>query len=184
MTGTPRPAAVLIGPPGCGKTTVGALLAARWGMPFVDTDALVEERAGASVAQIFVEQGEAAFRALERAAVAEALQRCPGVVALGGGAVMDPDTAAALAGHRVVFLDVGIADAAKRVGFDRSRPLLAVNPRARWVELMGQRRATYQELATVRVDTAGLPAQAVTDRVASALADDGPARPATTTQEG
>lgn len=149
------PAVVLVGPPGAGKTTTGAALAELWGVPLLDTDRAVEQSQGRSVADIFIEQGEEAFRRLERAAVLDALARHRGVLALGGGAVLDPEVQAALAGHRVVFLDVGIADAAKRVGFDRSRPLLAVNPRAQWVRLMEARRPTYERLATARVDTAG-----------------------------
>ncbi|HYN29234.1 MAG TPA: shikimate kinase [Dermatophilaceae bacterium] len=164
---TTRPRAVLIGPPGSGKTTVGALVADALGTTLTDTDTVVEEAAGRSVADIFVGEGEAAFRDLERAAVAGALAGTDGVVALGGGAPMEPGTAAALEGHTVVFLDVGIADAAGRVGFDRSRPLLLVNPRARWVALMADRRATYERLATFRVDTAGrTPAEVAAEVVA------------------
>ena len=124
-----RPAAVVVGPPGAGKTTVGRPLAERLGVPFHDVDAAVEAAEGRSISDIFVDDGEAAFRDLERAEVARALAEEPGVVALGGGAVMDPLSEAALDGHTVVFLDVAIADASKRIGFDRSRPLLSVNPR-------------------------------------------------------
>ncbi|MBO1766237.1 shikimate kinase [Allobranchiibius sp. GilTou38] len=146
--------AVLIGPPGAGKTTVGRRVAARLQVPFVDTDQLVEQEAGASISDIFVEQGEQAFRALEAAAVARGLQG-DGVLALGGGAAMHPGTAELLRGAPVVFLDVTIKDAAGRVGFDGSRPLLAVNPRATWTRMMDARRPTYEALATWRVDTGG-----------------------------
>ncbi len=156
-----RPVAVLIGPPGSGKTTVGRLLADRLGLAFRDTDVAVEERAGRSVAQIFLTDGEPVFRAMERAAVAEALATQPGIVALGGGAPMDRDTQDLLADQTVVFLDVGIAAAAPRVGFDQSRPLLAVNPRARWIALMATRRPIYEGLATFRVDTSGRSPEAV-----------------------
>ncbi|MCA5894672.1 shikimate kinase [Isoptericola sp. NEAU-Y5] len=150
------PVAVLIGPPGSGKTTQGRLLAAHWGVGFRDTDADVEEAAGKAVADIFVEDGEPAFRDLEREAVAAALEDHTGVLALGGGAVMDAGTQRALedyaaAGGVVVFLDVSLAHAAPRVGFNRSRPLLVGNPRARWAELMAARRPTYERLATVQV---------------------------------
>jgi len=150
------PVVVLIGPPGSGKTTQGRLLAAHWGVRFRDTDADVEAVAGKAVADIFVEDGEPEFRQLEREAVTTALASHPGVLALGGGAVMDAHTQSALEGYAaaggvVVFLDVSLAHAAPRVGFNQSRPLLVGNPRARWAELMAARRPTYERLATVQV---------------------------------
>ena len=163
------PRVVLIGPPGSGKTTVGALVAGLLEVPFHDTDAAVEAASGRTIADIFVEDGEPAFRALERAEVARAVGEEAGVVALGGGAPIDPASREVLAGQVVVFLDVGIADAAKRVGFDVSRPLLAVNPRASWVRLMGERRPVYEAVATHRVDTAGRPADAVAAEVVALL---------------
>jgi shikimate kinase len=164
-----RPIAVLIGPPGAGKSATGAALARLLRVALHDTDLAIEQRAGRSISDIFVTDGEAAFRVLERAEVADALQTRDGVVALGGGAVMDPQTQHALEGHMVVFLDVAIADAAKRIGFDQSRPLLAVNPRARWTELMATRRPTYERLATMRVDTAGRSPEDVARDVAARL---------------
>lgn len=146
---------VLVGPPGSGKSTVGAALAEMLGLPLHDTDAAIEAAQGRTIADVFVEDGEPAFRTLERAEVARALAQEHGVLALGGGAPVDPGTARLLAGQTVAFLDVGIADAAKRVGFDQSRPLLAVNPRASWVRLMNERRPVYEGVATFRVDTAG-----------------------------
>ncbi len=163
------PRVVLVGPPGSGKTTTGRALATLLGVPFHDTDTAVEETAGRSISDIFVVDGEPAFRSLERAEVARALAEEDGVVALGGGAPVDPETEPRLVGHTVVFLDVGIADAAKRVGFDRSRPLLAVNPRASWVRLMNERRPVYQRVATHVVDTAGRPADDVAAEVAALL---------------
>lgn len=154
------PIVVLIGPPGSGKTAVGEALSQRLGVPAHDTDAAVEQSAGRSITDLFADEGEAGFRARERCAVAAALDTCPGVVSLGGGAILDPDTQRQLAGQRVVFLDVGIADAAKRIGLDRSRPLLALNPRGTWRTLMEARRPIYQRLAGLRVDTTGrAPAQ-------------------------
>ena len=120
------PCVVLVGVPGSGKSTVGALLSERLHVVFRDTDRDIEVAEGKTVSDIFVDDGEAAFRSLERAAVADALAAETGVVSLGGGAPLDPATALLLAGHVVVFLDVGIADAARRIGFDRSRPLLSV----------------------------------------------------------
>jgi shikimate kinase len=159
-----RPVLVLVGPPGAGKSTIGRLVAQRLGVRFSDTDDMVEASAGRSVSDIFVVDGEPAFRELERAAVLEALQRS-GVVALGGGAVMDPRTESDLAGYPVVFLDVRIADAAGRVGFSASRPLLAVNPRAKWTMLMTERRPVYTRVARARVDTAGREPDDIADEV-------------------
>lgn len=164
---TVRPLAVLIGPPGAGKSTVGALLAEHWHAEFSDTDLLIEQSQGRSISDIFVDDGEAVFRALERETVISSLATHQGVLALGGGAVLDAAVQEALVGHRVVFLDVGIADAASRVGFDGARPLLAVNPRASWNRLMKARRPTYETVSTVRVDTAGrTPAEVVAAVVA------------------
>jgi shikimate kinase len=150
-----RPRVVLIGPPGSGKTTVGQALATLLGVELRDTDREVEVHEGRSVSDIFLDDGEPRFRELERAEVASSLTSHRGVLSLGGGAVMDPVTASALAGHTVVFLDVGIADAATRVGFNQSRPLLAVNPRAQWTRMMDIRRPTYERLATFTVLTTG-----------------------------
>lgn len=166
---SPGPRAVLVGPPGAGKTTVGELLATRWQVPFADTDQVIEQAQGRSISDIFVDDGEAAFRRIERQTVLEALAGHDGVLALGGGAVMDPDVQAALADQPVVFLDVRIADAASRVGFDGARPLLAVNPRASWTRLMQRRRPVYEAVATVRVDTAGAPPEQVLAAVLDAL---------------
>jgi len=144
---------VLVGPPGAGKTTVGRHLAERRGVTFRDTDDDVEQVAGKVVADIFVEDGEPHFRELERAAVKRALDEHDGVLALGGGAVVDTGTQAQLRGHRVVFLDVGLAAAAERVGFNTARPLLVVNPRAELQRLLTERRAAYESVATDVVDT-------------------------------
>ncbi len=167
VTGTHRPRAVVIRPPGAGKTTVARGLAEALGVDWHDTDEAIEAATGKSIADIFVDHGETHFRELERVEVSRALAAVGGVVSLGGGAPLDPDTEAALAGHTVVFLDVGIADAARRIGFDGSRPLLLVNPRASWTKMMKERRSTYERLATLRVDTAGrTPDEVVADIVA------------------
>lgn len=166
------PRLVLVGPPGSGKSTVGALVATALEVPFHDTDQAVEQLSGRSISDIFVQDGEAAFRAMERAEVLRALEHESGtVVSLGGGAVLDADVRAALTTYPVVFLDVGIADAAGRVGFDASRPLLVVNPRASWQRLMQARRPLYEQVATWRVDTAGCPSDEVVEQVLDRLGD-------------
>jgi shikimate kinase len=169
VTTAGRPVAVIIGPPGSGKTVTGRALAELLGVPFHDTDEAIVRNVGRSIADLFVEDGEAAFRELERVEVTRAIAEERGVVALGGGAPVQPGAAELLAGHTVVFLDVGIADASKRIGFDQSRPLLAVNPRASWVAMMNVRRAVYEAVATVRADTAGRTPEQVAAEVAGLL---------------
>ncbi len=167
---TGRPVAVVIGPPGSGKTVTGRALAALLGVAFHDTDEEIVRREGRSIADIFIDDGEAAFRALERAEVARALEAERGVVALGGGAPIDAATRDRLSGHTVVLLEVGIADASRRIGFDRSRPLLSVNPRASWIAMMNGRRPVYQSLATHRADTSGRTPDEVAADIAGLLA--------------
>jgi shikimate kinase len=164
-----KPRCVIVGPPGAGKSTVGALVAAGLGVPFIDTDTEIEKVAGKPIPDIFVEDGEAEFRALEKAAVAAALESAEGVVALGGGAILADETRAALAGHAVAYLSVELADAVKRVGLGAGRPLLTVNPRATLKHLMDQRRPLYLEVATVTVVTDGRTPEEVAAEVLAAL---------------
>lgn len=159
------PRIIVIGPPGAGKTTVGTLVAQRLGATFRDTDTDVERVAGKPITDIFVEDGEPAFRALERAAVAAALTEHDGVLALGGGAVVAAENRALLAGHLVVFLDVGLADAVSRVGLNRDRPLLLESPRSQLKRLLDDRRPVYVEAATVTVDTGGRDPEDIADEV-------------------
>jgi shikimate kinase len=150
-----RPAAILIGPPGAGKSTVGPLLAALLSAAFLDTDASIERVAGKPVGDIFIDDGEPAFRALEREAVAAAVAGQHGVVSIGGGAVLDEGTRQLLAGQQVVYLETGFAEAAKRVGLGVPRPLLLGNPRAQLKALLEQRLPIYQQLAWITVSTDG-----------------------------
>ncbi|MFD9123754.1 shikimate kinase [Kitasatospora sp. NPDC059571] len=163
------PVVVLVGPPGSGKSTAGRLVAERLGVPFRDTDADIEALAGKPIPEIFIDEGEPHFRALEVQAVRAAVEGHSGVLALGGGAVMADVTRSALAGLPVVFLEVPLGDAVKRVGLDAPRPLLAVNPRARWRELMEARRPLYLEVAKAVVDTADRSPEQVADAVMEAL---------------
>jgi shikimate kinase len=164
---TAGPAVILVGPPGAGKSTVGALLAERLGLPLRDTDADIERTTGQTIADIFLTDGEARFRDLEAEAVSRALAEHRGVLSLGGGAVLRPETREQLAGLPVVFLNVALADAVHRVGLDVARPLLAVNPRKQWRTLMEARRPLYTEVARTVVDTEGR----TPDEVARAVLD-------------
>jgi shikimate kinase len=157
---------------GAGKSTVGRLVADALGVGFLDSDQEIERATGKSVADIFVDDGEAHFRELERRAVAESLGTHTGVLALGGGAVLDAGTRALLAGHRVVFLRVGLADAARRVGLGVSRPLLLGNVRGRIKQLLDERAPVYESVATQVVDTDGLTAAEVADQVRALVEDD------------
>jgi shikimate kinase len=164
-----RPKAVLIGPPGSGKTTVGRALAERLQVPFRDTDADVEATAGKPIGEIFIDDGEEHFRGLERAAVAAALAEHEGVLALGGGSVLDEATQRSLAGHTVVYLQVGLSDAVKRVGLAAARPLLVLNPRSQLRKLMEERLPIYERLAVISVATDGREPGDIADELAGTL---------------
>jgi shikimate kinase len=157
---------------GAGKTTVAALLGELWRVDVRDTDRDVEETTGKTVSEIFVDDGEQHFRGLERAAVAAALDSHPGVLALGGGAVLDPSTRQALRGHRVVFLEVGLADAIKRVGLGAGRPLLFGNVRAQVKAMLDERLPVYEEVASFTVHTDGRTPEDVADEVARRLEEE------------
>lgn len=171
MSAPVGPVVVLVGTMGAGKTTVGRIVADALGLPFLDTDHVVEDRAGKPVAEIFVDDGEETFRRLEHEAVAAALTGHPGVLALGGGAVLDPATRALLDGHRVVFLRVGLSDAASRVGLGVSRPLLLGNVRGRIKQLLDERTPVYLSVASHTVETDGRSAQDVADEVRTLVQD-------------
>src|SRR5690606_22586112 len=163
------PLIVLVGPMGVGKSTVGRILAERLGTGFRDTDDDVVAAEGRSISDIFVEDGEPAFRALEKQAVRAAVAEHEGVLALGGGAVLDPGTRRLLSGLRVVYLSMDVDEAVKRTGLNAARPLLAVNPRKQWRELMEARRHLYEEVATAVVPTDGRTPDEVAQAVLHAL---------------
>lgn len=156
------PQVILIGPPGAGKSSVGKALGQKLSTHFADTDVLIEKQSGLRVSEIFLDKGEPFFRELEKEVVLRELTTFDGVLALGGGAVMNSDVEQALreTGDPICFLDVSLSSAAPRIGFNRDRPLLVGNPRAKWQELMNVRRPIYESLATLTVSTdSGTPSQ-------------------------
>lgn len=168
------PICVLIGPPGVGKTTVATELAQTLRVTVRDTDADVENHTGQSITDIFVVQGEPHFRELEREAVAKAVAEHDGILALGGGAVMNAETQQVLAtyvaqGGQVIFLDASLSQAASRVGLNRARPLLLGNTRAQWQKLMTERRPVYQAVATLTIDTDDLNPEQVAQVIINAI---------------
>lgn len=163
------PLVVLVGPMGVGKSTVGQLLAERLGVGYRDTDDDIVAAQGRTIADIFVDEGESAFRAVEKQAVHTALAEHDGVLALGGGSILDADTRAALAVLRVVYLSMDVEEAVKRTGLNTARPLLAVNPRRQWRELMEGRRHLYTEVAHAVVSTDDRTPEEVTQAVLDAV---------------
>lgn len=159
------PRVVLVGPPGAGKTSVGRIVARALGVSFRDTDEDVSQAFGKPIPDIFVDDGEAAFRDAEHVAVVAALAGHDGVLALGGGAVQNPEIRALLAAPTVAFLDVSLSAAVERVGLARDRPLLLGSPRSVLKQLMDRRRPMYEEVATVTVDTS----ECTVDEVAHAV---------------
>ena len=147
---------ILIGPPGSGKSTIGRALSRKLKISFTDTDDLIENRTGISISQIFIDKGEPWFRELEREVLQEELAKINGVLSLGGGAPLSELAQEMLrkVDAAVIYLNVSLATAAPRVGFNRDRPLLLNNPRGAWQELMDKRRPIYESLATnvVKVD--------------------------------
>jgi shikimate kinase len=163
---------VVIGPPGAGKTTVGARLAELLDVPFRDVDDDIVAAAGKPITDIFATDGEPAFRALEETAVATALAEHTGVLALGGGAILSARTRSALAGRTVVFLNVGMPEGVRRTGLSTARPLLAgVNPRATFKSLLDARLPLYREVATIEVATDDLPQGEIVAKILAALGE-------------
>jgi shikimate kinase len=177
-----RPLVVLIGPPGAGKSSVGPLVADRLGVEFRDTDAEVGAAAGKPVSDIFVEDGEEAFRELERAAVASALGRGSalraqgGVLALGSGAVLDEGVQHLLAGLPVVYLSASFGTVARRIGLDKPRVVVPGNPRGRLRAMLDTRLAVYQRLAAVTVETDDLDPDELADEITAKVGHGGEPR--------
>lgn len=141
---------VLIGPPGAGKSSVGRALSKELSMPFVDSDSEIEKVAGKTISEIFVDDGEQVFRKMEVEIVGKLLTDFTGVIALGGGAPITLETQQKLESNDfpIIFIDVSISQAANRVGFNKDRPLLLINPRQQWLNLMNNRRPIYERLAS------------------------------------
>ena len=150
------PRVILIGPMGSGKTTIGSLLAQKLNLEFRDTDQIIEREEGKTVSQIFLDEGEDAFRVIEKRVLRQELLTDGTVLSLGGGAPISIDAQSALraiASH-IFFLDISLSTVAPRIGFNRDRPLLLNNPRGQWQTLMEARRPIYEAIAdtTINVD--------------------------------
>jgi shikimate kinase len=165
------PKAVLIGPPGAGKSSVGRQLAKILTCEILDTDQEIERQSGKKISAIFTDDGEAVFRALEKSVVLDALQNANGVVALGGGSILDSDVADYLSKSSipVAYLEVSISQAAPRVGFNKERPLLTINPRQQWMALMEKRRPIYESLATFKIATDNRKPAEVAQEIATSI---------------
>ncbi|MBB4948103.1 shikimate kinase [Kitasatospora gansuensis] len=164
------PVVVLIGPPGAGKSHIGRALAEYLGVGFRDTDTDIERSAGCRIAQILEREGEAHFRVRERRAVHRALAGHSGVLALGGGAVLEEATQRRLGRHRVVHLAVAPQQLAARIGSAATRPLLADDPEGRLRTLLAVRNPIYRRLATWTVPAGGR-SHLVVARIATLLAE-------------
>lgn len=145
---------IFIGPPGSGKSSVGKEVAAILKLSHIDTDQLIEEKSGKRISDIFLDDGEPAFRRMEREIVLEVLQQDNCVISLGGGSVIDSEVADKLRVEpNVIYLEVSISNAAPRVGFNAERPLLVANPRQQWLKLMEDRKPIYEGLGRKRIST-------------------------------
>jgi shikimate kinase len=168
------PLVVLTGPPASGKSAVGKLLSDRLQASFVDTDAAIEASAGKAVGDIFVDDGEDAFRDLERAAAQRALREAGAVVALGSGAVLDPAVQELLAGQAVAYLAADFGPIARRLGLDKPRVVMPGNPRGRLRALLEERRPVYERLAAFTVDAGDLAPEEVADEIEAWLGEGSP----------
>jgi shikimate kinase len=130
-------------------------LAKELNLNFIDSDSEIEKISHKKISEIFIEDGEPAFRLLEVDVVRKVLADFDGVISLGGGAPINKEIQEVLedANYPVVFIDVSIAQAATRIGFNKDRPLLLVNPRQQWISLMNDRRPIYEKLASQTISS-------------------------------
>jgi shikimate kinase len=157
---------------GSGKTTIGQLLATNLNLNFRDTDQVIEFESGKTVSEIFLDQGEDKFRALEKAVLRKELLTDGTILALGGGAPISIDAQSALRAiaSPVIYFDISLASVAPRIGFNRDRPLLLHNPRGQWETLMQERRPIYESIADIVIDVNGKSEQAIVAEILEAVA--------------
>ena len=165
------PRAIFIGPMGSGKSTIGKAVASALGLPFRDTDSIIEEREEMPVSQIFIDKGEDYFRTVEKKVLRDELLNDGSILALGGGAPISVDAQSALkvSSAPVIYLDISLASVAPRIGFNRDRPLLLHNPRGQWQTLMEVRRPIYESIANVVIDVNGKSQRQIVEEALGAL---------------
>ncbi len=165
------PRAIFIGPMGSGKSTIGKAVASALGLPFRDTDSIIEEREEMPVSQIFIDKGEDYFRTVEKKVLRDELLNDGSILALGGGAPISVDAQSALkvSSAPVIYLDISLASVAPRIGFNRDRPLLLHNPRGQWQTLMEVRRPIYESIANIVIDVNGKSQKQIVEEARGAL---------------
>jgi shikimate kinase len=168
------PSIVLIGAPGCGKSSIGKILASFLQVSFTDTDSAISAEQKSTISEIFARVGEAGFREIERSVVLHALATNNGVVALGGGSVLSQEIRQELQTprHQVFFLEVSLSNAVNRIGRSNDRPLLVVDPAKKWSELVRDRLAMYQECADHTVSTNNTKPTQVATKIMTYLSKD------------
>ena len=157
---------------GSGKTTIGKLIATHLNLPFRDTDQVIEEESGKSVSEIFLEDGEDSFRAIEKSVLRKELLSDDTILALGGGAPISIDAQSALRAiaSPVIYFDISLSSVAPRIGFNRDRPLLLNNPRGQWELLMQERRPIYESIADTVIDVNGKSEMDIVDEILMVIA--------------
>jgi len=165
------PRAIFIGPMGSGKSTIGKAVANALGLPFRDTDSIIEELEELPVSQIFIDKGEEYFRTIEKKVLRDELLADGSILALGGGAPISVDAQSALkvSSAPVIYLDISLASVAPRIGFNRDRPLLLHNPRGQWQTLMEVRRPIYESIANIIIDVNGKTQKKIVEEALGAL---------------